>query len=363
MRTQALLKKTKLLFVIGCVSFLETGCLHPTVGPKSVPRDRAAYSANLADSWKEQMLLNIVKLRYLDAPQFIDIGNIVVSYTLTEGATAGGTIPVGGDGSATLGIAGTFSNSPTITYTPLSGSAFIQALLKPFPPEAIFGAIQNGVPADSIMLSTVVSVNGLKNQQATFTGITPPDPAFDRVRALVRKIQLSGAVRTYVKHEATAPVTVVAVHTANIAPEIVADIQELRRLLKLNPNAEEFTLVQAPVSSSDTEIAMLTRSIVNIMQNMAADVEVPTEDLSRHYAFPGYETEVGVPETARMIQIHSGKQRSAEAFVAVKYEGNWFWIDKGDLHSKQVFLQLMNLFTMADIAPRAAPPTLTIPTR
>ena len=213
------------------------------------------------------------------------------------------------------------------------------------------------------MLSTVVSINGLKNQQATLTGITPSDPAFDRVRALVRKIQLSGAVRTYIKHEGTEPVTVIAVHTANIAPETVADIQELRRMLTLNPNAEEFTLVQAPVSSSDTEIAMLTRSIVNIMQNMAADVEVPAEDLSRHYAFPGYETEVSAPETARMIQIHSGKQRSAEAFVAVKYEGNWFWIDKGDLHSKQVFLQLMNLFTMADIAPRPAPPTLTIPTR
>ena len=270
---------------------------------------------------------------------------------------------MGGDGSATLGIAGTFSNSPTITYTPLSGSAFIQALLKPLPPEAVFGAIQNGTPADLIMLSTVISINGLKNQQSTLTGITPSDPAFDQVRALVRKIQLSGGVRTYVKPEATGQATIVAVRTANIAPETVLDIQELRRLLKLNLNAEEFTLVQAPVSSSDTEIAMLTRSIVSIMQSMAADVEVPAEDLSRHYAFPGYETEHDVPETARMIRIHSGKQRSAEALVAAKYEGNWFWIDKGDLHSKLVFLQLMNLFTMADIAPRAAPPTLTIPTR
>ena len=64
-----------------------------------------------------------------------------------------------------------------------------------------------------------------------------------------------------------------------------------------------------------------------------------------------------------MIRIHSGKQRSAEAFVAVKYEGNWFWIDKGDLGSKQVFLQLMNLFAMADTAPREPPPIVTIPSR
>jgi hypothetical protein len=93
------------------------------------------------------------------------------------------------------------------------------------------------------------------------------------------------------------------------------------RLLKLNPDAEEFSLVQAPVSSSDTEIAVLTRSIVSIMQNMAAEVEVPAEDLAKNYAFPGYEgRDQGIGDNARMIRIHSGKQKSAEGFVAVKYE-------------------------------------------
>ena len=264
-----------------------------------------------------------------------------------------------------MGVGGVFSNSPTITYTPLTGSKFIQGLLTPLPPSVVFGAIQNGTPADVMMLSTVVSINGLKNQQSTLNGITPADPAFDQVRALVRKIQLSGGVRTYVKPDPNkGPATVVALRQANIAPETLADIKELRRLLKLNPDAEEFSLVQAPVSSSDTEIAMLTRSIVSIMQNMAADVEVPAEDLAKNYAFPGYEgRDQGIGGNARMIRIHSGKQKSAEAFVAVKYEGNWFWIDKGDLHSKQVFLQLMNLFTMADTAPREPPPVVTIPSR
>jgi hypothetical protein len=257
-----------------------------------------------------------------------------------------------------------FSNTPTITYTPMSGSAFIQGLLTPLPPGSVFRAIQNGAPADTMMLSSVFSINGLKNQQATLDGITPADPDFDRVRRLVRKIQLSGEVRTYVKQDANkGPATVLALRKAGIAPEILADIQELRRLLKLNQDAEEFSLVHGPVSSSDTEIAILTRSIVGIMQNMAADVQVPAEDLAKHYAFPGYESERGVPDTARMIRIHSGKQKSPDAFVAVQYEGNWFWIEKGDLHSKQVFLQLMNLFTMADTSTPAAAPVVTIPSR
>ena len=63
--------KRRLTFVTCGLALLVTGCLHPMYGPNSVPRDRAAYSSGLADSWKEQMLLNIVKLRYVDAPTFV----------------------------------------------------------------------------------------------------------------------------------------------------------------------------------------------------------------------------------------------------------------------------------------------------
>jgi hypothetical protein len=338
-----------------------TGCLHPTIGPKSLEPDRAAYSAGLSESWKDQMLLNIVKLRYIDAPIFVDISSITTGYSLTQGATAGGTIATGGSNSAALGIAATLGYTPTITYSPLTGSAFIQGLLTPLPAPLVFGAIQNGVPADLILLSAVVSINGLKNQQATLNGITPADPDFEKVRALVRKIQLSGGVRTYVKPDAKGPTTVVAVRQPGIASEIKEDIKELRGLLKLKQDAEEFSLVEAPVSSSDTEIAMLTRSVISVMQNMAADVEVPAEDLAKTRAFPGYEKGGGVPDTNRMIRIHSGKEKSPEAFVSVKYRNTWFWIDDSDLHSKQVFLQLMNLFSMADTSPRAAAPVITIP--
>ncbi len=358
------MKSKVMLFACGFALF-STGCLHPKIGPQSLPRDRATYSTGLAESWKEQMLLNVVKLRYIDAPTFVDIGNIVVSYTLTQTASLGAQIHSSAGTEGDLGFGGLFSNTPTITYTPLTGSKFIQGLLTPLSPAAVFGAIQNGVPADLIMLSTVVSINGLKNQQATLDGISPADPAFEQVRALVRKVQLSGAVRTYVKPDPNkGPATVIAIRQANVTPETLAQIKELRRLLNLNPDAEEFSLVQAPVSSSDTELAMLTRSVISFMQNMAADVEVPAEDLAKNYAFPGYERRnQGTGNTARMIRIHSGRQKSAEAFVAVKYAGNWFWIDKGDLHSKQVFLQLINVISMADTAPRKPPPLVTIPSR
>jgi hypothetical protein len=92
-----------LMFATCCLSFLATGCLHPKIGPNSLPRERSLYSVSLADSWKEVTLLNIVKVRYLAPPVYVDIANIVSSYTLAQSATAGGIVEPGGTSSATLG--------------------------------------------------------------------------------------------------------------------------------------------------------------------------------------------------------------------------------------------------------------------
>jgi len=43
------------------IILLITGCTH--IGPQTVPRDRFDYNTAISDSWKEQTLLNIVKLR------------------------------------------------------------------------------------------------------------------------------------------------------------------------------------------------------------------------------------------------------------------------------------------------------------
>jgi starvation-inducible outer membrane lipoprotein len=61
-------------------AFLLAGCAG--MGPPAIARDRFDYVSSISDSWKRQMLLNMLKVRYADAPVFMDIASVINSYSL-----------------------------------------------------------------------------------------------------------------------------------------------------------------------------------------------------------------------------------------------------------------------------------------
>ena len=117
---------------------LITGCTN--IGPKTVPRDRFDYNTAIADSWKEQTLLNIVKIRYADMPLFMEVASVVSGYTVESSVNLGGTVSsqdaVQGD-FFSLGTAGKYTDRPTITYAPITGQQFNKSFMTPIPPGAI----------------------------------------------------------------------------------------------------------------------------------------------------------------------------------------------------------------------------------
>lgn len=350
------------LLLVGLVLVGATGCR--SLGPNTIPRDRFDYSTAMSESWKRQALLNIVKLRYMDPPGFVDVGQIVAGYTLETGISAGGQVAKTGAGDTFAAVGGhvLFTDRPTITYTPLTGSRFVRGLMTPIPPESLFFAIQSGWPADALLGIAAGAINGLRNEEISLAGYRPPDPKFLRAAALMHQIQLSGAVGMKILQDKDKRETKLLTFRAKtVAPETIRDIAELRELLGLDADALDFQLVFGATASTNREIAVQSRTLLHILGTMAVRTEVPAQDIQEGRALPGLESAAEGQATSSHLRVRCAKEKPKDAFVAVQYRDHWFWIDDRDLLSKRAFSFTMLLFTLADTGERESLPLITIP--
>jgi hypothetical protein len=303
----------------------------------------------------------------MDPPTFVDVGQIVAGYSLDTAVTLGGNLSSEGaiqGNSLSTGGSARFTDRPTITYVPLTGAKFIRALMTPLPPDSIFFTVQSGWPANAVFFASVAVMNGLKNQETSLNGVTPPDPEFMRALELLRKIQLSGAVALRVRqNEQKQESTLLTFRSKDIPEQTLADIKELRGLLRLDPEATEFELVFGATATNNREVALQTRSMLHIMATMAGQVEVPERDVVEGRASPGFVANAPGAEGTRLITIHNSKSKPADAYVTVGYRNHWFWIDDRDLKSKRAFAFMEMLFTLAAPTEKDNLPLLTIPTQ
>ena len=335
------------------------------IGPKSVTRDRFDYNTAISDSWKEQTLLNIVKIRYADMPLFVEVASIVSGYTLEGSLSVNGTLSSSDAiqrDTLSLGSNGKFTDRPTITYVPITGSQFNRSFMNPIPPGAILFLMQSGWSAELIFPLTVDSVNGLRSQMLAGANQRVGDPEYYRVIELMRQIQLSGAIGMRIKKaEHAQDATVLIVQKEGLDPEVHAARQELAGLLGLNPDAREINVNYGLIPGADNEMAMLTRSMLQIMIQLATKIDVPPEHVAEGRTVPSLATTGSVAENRKLMKVHHGKERPADAFTAVKYRDYWYWVDDGDFRSKRTFAFLMILFSLTETGGKEGLPLVTIP--
>ncbi len=338
------------------------GCTH--IGPRTIPVDRFDYSTAVADSWKQQTLLNIVKMRYMDLPVFVDVSSIVSGYSLQTGVNVGGTVSsekaIQGNFAA-VGAQAVYTDRPTITYTPLTGEKFLKGLLAPIDPKNIFFLMQSGYPADFILALTVESLNGVRNRSAGAGAMREADPDFSRALQLLREVQAAGAVGMRVEEDkAKGSTGVVFFRRDDVPADVVEKAAEVRRLLKLPPDQQRFSLIYSPARGAENELAVNSRSMLQIMGAFSSYIDVPEEHLKDNSAVPAFEHTAA--ETRQDVaRIRSGKDRPEASFAAVSYRGYWFWIDDGDWKTKRLLTAVMFFFTLSETGGNERLPLITIP--
>jgi hypothetical protein len=352
---------TVLLLAVGCSGF----------GPRALKFNRNQYNMAVQQTSAQELLLNLVRLRYRDSPFFLQVASVSASLKLTAGIGATGEFPSDGPNAVTLDSNVALEESPTMTYTPLQGEQFVKQMLDPVELEMLLLLSSSGWSVERELRLLVQSLNGVPNAP-TASGPTPEvAPKFERflrVAHLLRSLQQRGLLNL-----STAPEGVLGESKAGgrriflvLDPQALdlPETRELVEILRLVPRRLYYEIVSRIGPTDPERISVIPRSVTAAMFYASQSVEVPPEDEEEGRVTvtrdAGGERFDWSRLTGSLIRIRSGgKPRGA--YVAVKYRGHWFYIEDSDLQSKTTFMLLKTVLNLQAGEVPSTGPVLTLP--
>lgn len=334
------------------------------IGPRAIRHERFNYNEAVVRTFDEQMLLNLVRLRYRDTPYFLDVANISTQYEFRGSASAGASIGTADD-SASVGTGLGYVERPTIVYTPLSGADFAKRLLTPMSPESLFLLTGAGWRADRVLRCGIVRINDTWNAPEA-SGPTPARPpvyaefreATEILSTLKQRRELS---IDYEKWQQGGRLVLRFVEARGDTPER----RRLQELLGLDVDTSEFPVAVKPPGDSPGEISVATRSLMGAMYFLSQAVEPPERDVDAGRVTETLDDEGNVFDWSLvlgdLLRIHSSSESPENSFVRVRYRDAWFYIDDSDLSSKSTFNLLGQLFNLQAGESPGNAPLLTLP--
>jgi hypothetical protein len=339
-----------------------------TYGSRTVHPSSFDYGEALARSWNEQMLLALVKLRYRDTVQFLQVSSVLTQFEFNGSAGGSGLVGLNSRGtdilSADAGVS--YAERPTITYVPIQGKDFSERLLSPISPATIVLLSQSGWSIERLTMCCVQTLNELQNAPSA-TGPTPDYipryEAFHEIGALLRELQLSGAISVSTRETDGKTMIMMVFRPKN--DEQVRTVARLQEMLGIEPDQMELELTTPHLDRSANQIAIEGRSLMAVLFFASHSVEVPSEHQTTGLVTVTRDKD-GRPfdwslVTGKLLRVASQVEEPASAFVKVRYRGHWFYIADDDLNSKTTFGLIRFLFSLQS-APSGTSPLLTVST-
>lgn len=339
------------LFFLGVLLFL-VSC--KSMGPKTIPPDGFNYNERIADQESEQMLLNLVRLRYMEMPRFLNVASVINTYSRGGIAGVNGTLnpinsPIGAS------VNGTWTDRPTITYTPMSGQAFAQSLLTPVPPSVVFFMIQSGWSAHRLMRLSNSMINGLHNEIGTPGERRQGDEQFHELLDILHQLQQDGALGMHFKGDWPKVDVELVLPKKGRTDSIDRSIARFKDILELERDKNVYGIQYGVVVENREQILVQTHSIMEMLANISWYIDVPEE-----HVLEGRTLSTFVPDDADLMNVRVSKEKPKDAFLSIQFRDHWFYIDDRDMASKNTFAIIQILFSMANSGSGAVGPLISI---
>lgn len=400
------------------------GC---TVGPKLYKTSFTQYNDAVRNTLDEQMLANLVRMRYLESPIFLQVSSLNTSFSVGGNIGADGTFPSGGSNSFGANIGGSYSENPTISFSMPESQAYYGRLLAPLSADQVTSLVLAGFDSELVFRTTVRGINGLKNLNAEFDSSLKEPLAHARFRetlSLIKKLRADGIIDLELGGKETfwsSPVTIdkssdisqvlllgAASYAMSNDAEIVSypdgtwqthkyekhmalrfapssetskEAQQLKELLGLKPDHNNFSIVEAEMVNAEKargilgqspgaldpnvvwmEIGLRGRSMFEILQVASKEVQVPAEDIEKGKATAQQPQHLESQTNATdWLVIKSSKSMPSNSSLRIEYKGYWFYIDDTDLQSRETFAMLTAIYAVVGGTVPGAHPVLTLP--
>lgn len=396
---------------IRCVALLlcltSTGC---SLGPGTLRNSRTHYNRAIQTTAREEMLLNLVRMKYRDSIEFIKIPSITGQHTYA--GDIGLSFPftaARGSGSADFGV----QSKPTIVYQPEQAQEFNRRLLAPIGPATLDLLTSKGWAINRVLRLTVRTINDLDNATSAggpTPGTKPEFEAFrhmaDQLRELQhrRLIELGyESLETSAAGPLAAPIDASSVSgdaiveaakngyefrqeddgrmrlwstpsfdralVLRVAPvaKLHPEVQDISRLLELEPGRDYYPVVpdtygqlknpatwrledDQATAGRRSELVVSTRSLKEMMFYLAQGIDVPDSHVNKGLITTTLDDSGQVFQwqdmTRDLLQVKVSKLPSIGAAVTVFYRGHWFYIEDHDLNSKATFNLMIELFNL-----------------
>jgi hypothetical protein len=398
---------------------LAVGC---SIGPRALETNRLRYNEAIKRTTEEQLLLNIVRLRYTDSPSSLSVTSIAAQHELVKSlklmpffAASGDANPIG---LSTLlpQIELNTADRPTLALTPQDDQDFTKRLFTPIPLEGVVYLSKTTWPIATVFRLYLENINWVSNAE-TASGPTPKAaPIYAEflsgVEALQRmqdrKIAAFFAEEREEKISEGLPTTRLAGHDVLEAAKAAyefrkddkkdtwtllkkkqqgilridakqvndPDVQEFCRVFKLKHGQTSYDIVadkadpflaDAPKDGM-TYLDLESRSLLQVLFFMSHGIHVPEEHVRSGQAPSTFENDDTIfdwqPVLNNLFEVShcKSRQRPPQAHVAIQYQGYWFYIDARDRDSKATFALIMELARL-ELAGKtgASAPLLTLP--
>ena len=397
-----------------------SGC--STVGPAFYESSFDDFNDAIRKTSDGQMLTNLVRMRYLETPVFLQVAGITTNFNINGNIGASAASREGSGNNYGLNAGAGFSESPTISFSMPESEKYYGRLLAPLSAKQITSLYFGGFDSEAVFLTTARGVNRLRNISPQFTDTATETASFSdfkEVFALITKLRGEGLVDielTVKQADWSSPVTIddsnplskvlllgaVTYANANnfelvnydndvwqthryeqqmslrFAPssDDSPDAQRLRKLLNLEDDRYNFPMVNAEVVNAEKPRGIYGKAPGALDPNITwAEIGLRGRSMMEIMQVASKKVQMPEEEVARGVAVVDANQGAArdtglvikssksepDSMLRTNYRGYWFYIDDSDLESRKQFALLNALFAVVGGTVPGAAPVMTIP--